>query len=116
MGNFSISGVFTAAPDPDVRWHMPKDGTDGRFSDGKPIRQKHVSATLTFPPLTSAEYNELYTRWTAHMSAQTSGALPKLSAYGWRPVSAWWDEPVPTGWDGGEVHGVTMLAFKVIQY
>lgn len=111
MGSLSLNGAFTACPDPDYQSNgLPRRGG---FIGGKPVYQGWESGTLTFPPLTSGAYNELYARWIANSGVYVSGALPKLSGYGWRAVSAWWLQPLPTGWDGEYAHGVTMIAERV---
>lgn len=114
MGSFSLSGAFTACLDPDYQsYGLP---LRGGFIGGKPVYQGWESGTLKFPPLISAGFNELYARWAANIGAQVSGALPKLSGYGWRAVSAWWGQPLPTGWDGGLAHGVTMNVWRIGNY
>jgi len=114
MGSFSLNGAFTSCPDPDYQsYGLPKRGN---FVGGKPIYQGWESGTCKFPPLPSAAYNELYARWAANSGAQTSGALPKLSGYGWDSVSAWWLQPLPTGWEGPIAHGITMVAERIVRY
>lgn len=115
MGNLSINGAFTACPDPADFQPFGK-AYRGDFMGGKPIYQGYESGLLKFPPVISAGFNELYARWAANSGAQTSGAIPKLSGYGWRAVSAWWHEPIPTGWDGDLAMGVTMLVKRIGNY
>ena len=111
MTNFSISGTFTNVPDPNFQYFARENNA---FIGGKPIRQGYPSGQLTFPALNSAMFHELYARWSAHSTAQSSGALPRVSGYGWKPVSAWWHEPLPTGWDGGFAHGVQMRVTQIV--
>lgn len=114
MGSFSLNGVFTAAPDPDYQpFGTPEVG---KFLNGKPIRQGWESGVLKFPPMPTAAANELRARWLANRNAQTSGNIPALSGYGFVAVSAWWHEPVPTGWDGPIAHGISMVVSKVGYY
>ena len=114
MGNFSLNGAFTPTPDPDCQaYGIP---VAGYFIGGKPVRQGFESAMLTFPPMQSAMLNELRARYEANKNAQTSGAIPKVSGYGWRAISAWWHEPNPQGWDGPIAQGVTMLVTRIGNY
>lgn len=114
MGSFSLNGTFTACLDPDFQsYGLPYRGG---FIGGKPIYQGWESGVLKFPPLPSAAFNELYSRWAANSGSQTSGSLPKLSGYGWRGVSAWWLQPLPTGWDGPIAHGVAMEVQRIGNY
>lgn len=112
MGNFEFDGSFTALPDPDYQpFRLP---LRGMFVGGKPARQGWESGELKFPPLASGAFNELRQTWEAKKNAYTVGKLPKISGYGWRTITAWWHDPVPTGWDGEFAHGVTMLVTKVV--
>jgi len=112
MGSFSISGVFTAAYDPDMEPHGLR--FVGRYIGGKGIYQGKESGLLRWPiPMYSADYNELHARWATFSGEKTSGALPKISGYGWRAVSAWWGQPLLTGWDGPHAHGVTMPVWDI---
>jgi len=114
MGSFSLNGTFSATLDPDYESRgIPERGG---FIGGKPARQGWESGILKFPPLASAAFNELYTRYETNKNAQTSGALPRLSGYGWRAVSAYWHEPLPTGWDGEFAHGVMMGVSRIGNY
>lgn len=87
MGSFSLNGTFTALPDPDFQTYGLMEV--GGFLNGKPIRQGFESGILRFPPLTTAAHNELVARWEANKNSQVSGALPAISGYGWRAVSAY---------------------------
>lgn len=113
MGSFELSGAFTSCPDPDYQpYGTPEFGA---FLDGKPVRQGWESGMLKYPPMTTAGMNELYTRYLVYATADSrvEGKIPKLSGYGWRSVSAWWHEPLPTGWDGPIAHGVTQIVSKI---
>jgi hypothetical protein len=114
MGSWSLNGTFTACYDPD--YQASPIPVRGAFIGGKPIRQGWESGMLKFPPLPSAGFNELRSRYEANKNAQTSGTLPSLSGYGWRAVSAYWGEPLPAGWDGGFAVGVTMGVSRVGNY
>lgn len=106
MGSFSLNGVFTACPDPDyAAFPIP---VRGAFLNHKPVRQGYESGVLKFPPMPSAAFNELRARYEANVGVQTSGAIPKLSGYGWRAVTAYFMEPVYTNYDGPIANGVTM--------
>lgn len=114
MGSFSLSGVFTALSDPDSQpYGIPERGA---FIGGKPVRQGYESALLKFTPLTTGAYNELRARYEANKNAQTSGNVPAVSGYGWRACSAFWHEPMPAGWDGPIVLGVTMIVSHIGYY
>lgn len=113
MGNFSLSGTFTNMHDPD---YQPYPRENGGFIGGKPLRQGWESGELKYPPLPSAEYNELYSRWTALSTGKQSGTLPHLSGYTWQTVSAWYLQPLPTGWDGQVAHGVTQRVTHVERF
>lgn len=115
MGNLSTNGVYTSLPDPDYQpYPIPERGA---FLNGKPIRQGYESGLLKWPAgVPSAALNELRARYEANKNAQTSGALPKVSGYGWGAVSAYWHEPVPTGWDGPIAHGVTQVVSRIVRY
>lgn len=115
MPNLSINGTFTACPDPEDYQPEPIP-VRGAFMNGKPVRQGYEDGLLKFPPMPSAGFNELRARYEANKNAQTSGALPAVSGYGWRAVSAWWHEPLPTGWDGPIAHGVTQRVSRVGNY
>jgi hypothetical protein len=115
MGSFSINGTFSACYDPDMEsW----DGTPvvGAFVGGRPIRQGWPSCTLRFPPLPSAGFNELVSRYEANKSSQTSGNVPAVSGYGFRACSAYFEEPHLGGFDGGFALGVTMRVSRIGWY
>jgi len=113
MGSFSLNGVFTALDDPHDYTPFPI-AERGRFVNGKPIRQGFESGRVSWPAgMNTAQYNELRARYEANKNAYTSGAVPKVSGYGWRAVSAWWSEPLYTGMDGPIVHGVTMVISRI---
>lgn len=113
MGSFQFNGAFTATPDPDVE--SKPVPVRGMFVNGKPVRQGWEEAELKFPPLHTAEFNELRTRYEANKNAYTVGKLPALSGYNYVNVTAWWLEPIPTGWDGPFAHGVTMMATRIVR-
>ena len=114
MASFQFNGAFSNIRDPNYEsYGLPRPGG---FIGMKPVYQGYESGLLKFPPLTSGMFNELYSTWTAQMETYTQGTLPKLSGYGWQTISAWWGEPLPTGWDGGFAHGVTMTIWKVQRY
>ena len=115
MASFSFNGTFTALPDPDYQsFGSPMRGA---FVGGGLVRQGLESGMLKFPPLSSAMRNELYTRWIANKAGLVGGALPKLSgAAGWAAVTAAWDEPKWTGFDGEWAHGATMTVYKITRY
>lgn len=114
MANFSLNGAFTACPDPDYApYTVP---VRGAFLNHKPVRQGFESGLLKFPPLPSAAFNELRARYEANLNTQTSGAIPKISGYGWRAVSAFFMEPVYASYDGPIANGVTMLVTFVGNY
>ena len=112
MSNFELQGSFTATPDPDFQSY----GTPvrGFFGNGKPVRQGWESGVLKFPPLASGAFNELSHSYHANKNAAQAGKIPRVSGYGWRTVTAYWHEPLPTGWDGEWAHGVQMLLTKII--
>ena len=112
---FSINGVFTALPEPEDYQPFPIPER-GAFMNGKPIRQGYESGMLKFPPMPSAGFNELYARYAANKNAQTSGNLPAVSGYGFRAVSAYWHEPLYTGYEGPIAHGVTMIVSRIGNY
>lgn len=106
MGSWSLNGTFTATPDPDYQTFGTREF--GAFLNGKPVRQGFESGVLRFPPMTTAGYNEIRARYEANKNAQTSGNIPAVSGYGYRACSAYWHEPLPQGWDGSIVLGVSM--------
>lgn len=111
---FSISGAFTTVPNPDFQsYGLPEVGA---FLNGKPVRQGYESAMLSFPPLRTGQWNELYSRWLGNNNAQISGALPKVSGYGWRAVSAYWHQPQFQSIDGPFYMSVTMIVSKIGDY
>jgi hypothetical protein len=111
---FSLNGTFSACPDPDYQpFGIPERGA---FIGGKPVRQGWESGILKFPPLGTAAHNELRARYEANKNAQTSGNLPAMSGYGWRAISAYWHEPIPTGWDGPFAMGVSMTVSHIGNY
>ena len=114
MGNFSFNGTFTGLDDPHdyTPYRIPERGQF--LGNGKPIRQGYESGTFSWPAgMNTAQYNELRSRWEANKNTLTSGAVPAISGYGWRAVSAWWHEPIYTGMDGPIVHGVTMGVTRI---
>lgn len=112
MGNFQFSGAFTAVQDSDFQ---PADIPErGAFIGGKPIRQGWQAGTLKFAPMSSGAFNELRARYEQQKDLYTQGQIPKISGFGYRSVSAWWHAPVPTGWDGGDAHGVTMQLTRIV--
>lgn len=115
MGSLSTNGAYTALPDPDYQpYPIPERGG---FLNGKPVRQGYESGMLKWPGgIPSAGMNELRARYEANKNAQVSGALPRVSGYGWGAVSAYWHEPVPTGWDGPIAHGVTQVVSRIVRY
>lgn len=115
MGSFSLSGVFTALPDPED-YQPDRIPEHGAFIGGKPVRQGFEAGSLRFPPLPSAAFNELRSRYETTKNTQASGTLPLISGYGWSRCSAYWHEPVPTGWDGPIAHGVTMAVSRIIRW
>lgn len=114
MGNFSLNGTFTACPDPDYApYPIP---VRGAFLNHKPVLQGYESGILKFPPLPSGAFNELRARYEANKNSQASGAIPKISGYGWRAVSAWFMEPLYTNYDGPIANGVTMPVMFIGNY
>ena len=114
MGSFSLGGTFTNLPDPDFQSYGPP--LRGAFVGGGLVYQGWESGQLKFPPLLSAAYNELFSRWTGNMGGLVGGTLPALSAFGWDTVTAAWGAPVPTGFDGPVVHGVNMTVYRITRY
>lgn len=114
MGSFSLNGTFTNCPDPDCKAYGKP--LRGAFVGGTLVYQGKESATLIFPPLLSAAYNELYSRWLANYQGLVGGALPALSGFAWDTVTAAWGQPLPTGWEGPVAHGVTMDVYQVVRY
>ena len=114
MGSFSLNGAFTALNDPDYQTFGLIEV--GAFLNGKPVRMGYESGILRFPPCTTGAFNELVARWNANKNSQVSGAIPAISGYGWRAVSAYWHEPQMQGFDGPIVNGVTMIVSKIGNY
>lgn len=114
MGSFSLNGTFTALPDPDYQpYPIP---VRGGFLNHKPVRQGFESGILKWGPLPSAAFNELRARYEANKNTQTSGAIPAISGYGFRAVSAFWLEPLYANYDGPIANGVTMIVAYVGNY
>lgn len=114
MGNWSFNGTFTTVPDPDFQsFGMPKRGN---FIGGKVIYQGWESGQFTFPPLESASWIEIRQRWEANSGVHITGTVPRLNGAGWQSASAWYREPVPTGFDGPIVLGVTMVLERIIRW
>lgn len=114
MTRFSLNGAFTACPDPDYApFPIP---VRGGFLNHKPVRQGYESGVLKFPPMPSGAFNELRARYEANKNTQTSGAIPAVSGYAWRAVSAFWLEPLYTNYDGPIANGVTMIVAYVGNY
>ena|SRR5689334_18289470 len=114
MGQLSINGTFSTVPDPD--WASYGVRVVGAFVGGVAVRQGYESGLLSFPPLSSAARNELYSRYMANRNSIVSGQIPQNSGYGWQFVSANFWEPLPTGYDGEWAHGVRMMVYRVQRF
>lgn len=113
MGNFEFSGSFPNLPDPD--YEPGAVPVVGFFIGGKPVRQGWESGQLKWGPLLSAAFAELRTRYEEQKNDYTVGKLVAISGYGYQNVTAWWHEPLPTGWDGNQAHGVTQTVTRVVR-
>lgn len=114
MARFSLNGAFTALPDPNYSpYPIP---VRGGFLNHKPVLQGFESGVLKWTLLPSAAFNELRARYEANKNVQTSGAIPAISGYGFRAVSAFFMEPLYSDYDGPIANNVSMIVAFVGNY
>jgi len=115
MGNFQFSGTFSTLPDPMDYQPFPPP-VNGFFLNGKPVRPGWESGVVKWPELTPAQFLELNSRWVGAAAALQGGKVPYLGNSGWQSITAWFHQPINTGFDGTFHLGTTMLITHITRY